>query len=569
MKLNILSLDKRQKKTNALKLITLLFFFFSLEKILTLQSKSSKAISLIGESFLEKTANKGSIKVEDQPLTINLFNNLTFFVGRAEGLVDLKTNQQTVKNKNYYSAVLNFKMNKTDIQNIQDLQLKNQTIKDQRLIELSDFLDYFPNMGRMITENEMSIDLRYLWKCRYQLNNTGNYNYIDTDFITKESSTQHGFKVQFRITDKNIQVPAIREFFDNVVKNCKSTQKSLVALKSTLHKLIVKYLNIKTLMRILRETKDQVQSKTPYIPNKPTVRKFRKNKENNEKNKNLNSNHEVIKDIEPDGHGEDVKGPTLTEVDDDSEAMRLFFIEKGKEALSTNENEEELYEATFLENSKKENKFDTSNNANANVNANANANANAHNSNVVDKNEKKGFFDKSKSFFGNLIDQGKNLVNSIVNPKDVSLPTIPTVPLPTTTSSANNDQKNIHLKKKKKSKKQKKRIIIQKPDLNIPLNKTDITDPITKLELEKQEEDIKNLENQIKEQLTKKQFLDKQLIELETRRATENLNKDVLKNSLSIANENTSKSLKVIEMLSNEVQNLEKTVGELNEKKIQ
>ena len=269
----------RLKKTNALKLITLIFFFFCFDNMPNINSKNLGGLSATEEKFKENEENKMTNKIEDQPLTINLFNNLTYFVGAAEGLLSLKSNQLNIKNKNYYSAVLNFKMNATDIQTIQKLQLKNSIINDKKLVQLNDFLDYFPNMGKMVTDNEMSIDLRYLWKCQYERKVDGLIYTIDTDFITKESSTQHGFKVQFKITDKTTYLPAIKEFFEKMVTNCKSTQKSAIELKRALHKLMVKYLNIKTLMRILKEKK--TGKNTPNFKKIPLPgKKGRENTEN-------------------------------------------------------------------------------------------------------------------------------------------------------------------------------------------------------------------------------------------------------------------------------------------------
>ena len=564
--------DIRQKKTNALKLITLIFFFLCIDKMPNIKTKSLGGDSPSEENFIEKTENKVTNKIEDQPLTINLFNNLTYFVGSAEGLLSLKSDQLNIKNKNYYSAVLNFKMNKTDIQTIQNLQLKNQIIKDKKLVQLNDFLDYFPNMGRMVSDNEMSIDLRYLWKCQYERKVDGLIYTIDTDFITKESSTQHGFKVQFKITDKTTYLPAIKEFFEKMVMNCKATQKSSIELKRALHKLMVKYLNIKTLMRILKEKKEgKSVPKISKIPIKP-VKKSREYEENMKKNSPAHNPNKtrVETEIAPDAHTEDDvnNGETLSEVDDDSEALRLFFIEKGQDALSTFEDEDELIEASFLENSenKLENKNSTISYAKSRLNAELTAAANNANANG-----EKGIFSSAKKLIGSWFGGGSDNKKKEA-PKPTPKPKAAAKPKKTPkTPKSQKTPKNKSAPKKKSNKQKKEKtpadLLIKKPDTKTPLNKTEIRDPVAKLKYDKKEDELKKVEKEINDLQNKKEDLKKNLREMEGKQVSEEQNKDVLKNKLNISRENMKKSKLVISMTQKDNKKLDEKIKTLNDKK--
>lgn len=577
--------DIRIKKTNALKLIGLIFFFFCFNNMPNSFAKSLSEKEAKQENFLEKETNKMQNKIEDQPLTINLFNNLTYFVGSAEGFLSLKSDQLNIKNKNYYSSVMNFKMNKTDIQTIQNMQLKNQIIKDQKLIQLNDFLDYFPNMGRMVSENEMAIDLRYLWKCQYERKIDGLIYTINTDFITKESSTQHGFKVQFKITDKTTYLPAIKEFFEKMVKNCKATQKSSIELKRALHKLMVKYLNLKTLMRILKEKKNGQNPSFNKIPLKPN-KKSRANFENMERNSNMNFNNilkpnstkarisaestmensnQIQNQIAVDSTNleNENNGEAIMEDDDSSEAMRLFFIEKGFSALSNaeDEEEEELFEASFLENSEKEEKEEkkSSNStiqaAKGRISTEFNAQAQAMNANG-----EKGIFSSAKKFIGNLFGGGKKPAPKPAPKKPAAKP----APKP----AAKKPKKNKNLKKKGKKNKTPADLLIKRPDIKTPLNKTEIKDPVALLKYEKKEEELKNKEKSIEEMQNKKEDLKKNLKEMEGKQTSEEQNRDVLKNKLQITRENIKKSKLVISMTQKENKKLLDKIKALNEKKI-
>jgi hypothetical protein len=547
--------DIRIKKTNALKLIALIFFFFCLP--------NTNSKNLAGLSTNEDNENKVSNKIEDQPLQINLFNNLTYFVGSADGLLSLKSNQLNIKNHNYYSAVLNFKMNKTDVDTIQDLQLKNQIIKDQKLVRLNDFLEYFPNMGKMVSDNEMSIDLRYLWKCQYERKVDGLIYTLDTDFITKESSTQHGFKVQFKITDKTTYLPAIKKFFENMVSNCKATQKSAIELKRSLHKLMVKYLNIKTLMRILKEKKNG--KKVPAftkIPLKPT-KKSRENSEvlvktsallpnktRIESDSNSNSNSEEVAVINV--NADDINnGETLTEVDDDSEAMRLFFLEKGHKALSNTENEEELVEASFLENS--ENKLENTNSTMAIAKSRVNEEIKAQAANG-----EKGFFSSAKNLIGGLFGKGK------------AAPAKPT-PKPKTPKAAKQPKAKTPKNKKKSTKPKTPKtpadLLIKRPNTNIPLTKEQIKDPVARIRYDKKEDELKNTEKDITELQTKKADLKKNIKDMQGKQVSEEQNKDILKTKVQIARDNIKKSKLVISMTQKDNKKLQDKIKALTDQK--
>merc|ERR1712151_251840 len=94
-------------------------------------------------------------------------------------------------------------------------------------------------------------------------------------------------------------------------------------------------------------------------------------------------------------------GETLTEVDDDSEALRLFFLEKGRKALSNTEDEEELVEASFLENS--ENKLGNTNSTMAAAKSRVNEEFKAHVANGEN-----GIFSGAKKFIGSLFGKKKD-----------------------------------------------------------------------------------------------------------------------------------------------------------------
>merc|ERR1712032_1369289 len=287
----------------------------------------------------------------------------------------------------------------------------------------------------------------------------------------KESSTQHGFKVQFKILDKTTYLPAIKTFFENMVSNCKATQKSAIELKRSLHKLMVKYLNVKTLMRILREKKKGKSIPFTKIPLKPT-KKTRENFENLQKasalapnktriesdasNRNSNSNIEDVAEINV--NADDINnGETLTEVDDDSEALRLFFLEKGHKALSNTEDEEEFIEASFLENS--ENKMENKNSTVAAHKARVNEEIKAASG-------EKGIFGAAKKFIGGLFGKTK----APKTPAD---------------------------------------LLIKRPNTTVPLTKEEIKDPVARLKYDKKEDELNNTEKDIKELQKKKKILKK------------------------------------------------------------
>merc|ERR1712032_1146907 len=368
----------------------------------------------------------------------------------------------------------------------------------------------------------------------------------------KESSTQHGFKVQFKILDKTTYLPAIKTFFENMVSNCKATQKSAIELKRSLHKLMVKYLNIKTLMRILKDKKKGKNvpafTKIPIKPGK----KSRENTENLEQKAALVPNKTRI-DSDNNNNSEDVaeinvnaddinNGETLTEVDDDSEALRLFFLEKGHKALSNTEDEEEFIDASFLENSeeKMENKNSTVAAHKARVNEEIKA-----------ASGEKGIFGAAKKFIGGLFGKKKDAPKPKANKPKAKTP-----------------------KNKKKSKTPKTKapktpadLLIKRPNTTVPLTKEEIKDPVARLKYDKKEDELNNTEKDIKELQKKKEDLKKNIKDMQGKQVSEEQNRDILKTKLQIAKENLKKSKLVISMTQKDNHKLQDKIKDLTAKR--
>jgi len=265
MKLYILdSLENTSNKKRALGLLTLLFFCFFMENLDFTSSKKTNTV--LEKIAIKNSANlKNNIKnlqtlgVEDQEITINLLNNETTYIGSAKGKLKLKQNQNKVKNKNYYAGVLNVLFNETLIKNLSE-QKKNTTLllmsKDYHL---HDFFEYFPNFGKLLRPHEIEIDLRYIWKCNYTIREDSNTIAVVLDMISKESATQHGFKVEFRVSSEKSKNQVLRDYFDNVMKVCNTTQASAKDLKKELQRLIVKTMNIKKEMELALEQKKKLE----------------------------------------------------------------------------------------------------------------------------------------------------------------------------------------------------------------------------------------------------------------------------------------------------------------------
>jgi hypothetical protein len=250
-------------KTMVFKLFTLLFLFFFMKNTSVINAKNVNFIKneLKNQEEISKLASnnlgKSKIGIEEQEITINLMNNLTYYIGSIKGKIKLKQNQINIKNKNYYASILSLQMNQTEVKNITDEKAKNKAIRLSKFNHLNDFIDYIPNLGKFKSENEIEIDLRYLWRCNYTLREESNSITVLTDFISKESATQHGFKVEFRISSEKNDPNLIRDYFNEMTQLCNSTQTSALELKRQLHKLIVKNINLDTQIKKL-EKKSQI-----------------------------------------------------------------------------------------------------------------------------------------------------------------------------------------------------------------------------------------------------------------------------------------------------------------------
>lgn len=267
MKLSILdSLENTSNKKRALGLFALLFLFFFMENLDMISSKSTKTVfEKIAITNNANLKNKNNIKnlqtlgVEDQEITINLLNNETTYIGSAKGKLKLKQNQNKVKNKNYYAGVLNVLFNETLVKNLNE-QKKNSTLLiKSNDSHLHDFFEYFPNFGKFLRPHEIEIDLRYIWKCNYTIREDSNTIATVLDMISKESATQHGFKVEFRVSSEKSKYQVLRDYFDNVMKVCNTTQTSAKDLKKELHRLIVKTMNIKKEMELAVDQKKKLE----------------------------------------------------------------------------------------------------------------------------------------------------------------------------------------------------------------------------------------------------------------------------------------------------------------------
>ena len=254
MKLNKSTTDiKTTRKNRVLSLLTLIIVFFLINKAETSSAKSSNLLKAnLNNKVKEKnliSKEKAQIKgIEEQDITINILNNETYFIGSAQGKIKLKQNQINVKNKNHYGGVLHLAFNETQVKNLIAEKQNNTQINLSPSNHLNDFFEYFPNFGKMIGKSEMELDLRYIWNCTYAQREESNSVSIILNLISKESATQHAFKVEFRFNSEKNSKELLRDYFENLMKICVITQKSAGELKKELHKLIVRSINIKKLI---------------------------------------------------------------------------------------------------------------------------------------------------------------------------------------------------------------------------------------------------------------------------------------------------------------------------------
>lgn len=247
MKLSKFTIDKKSKTEKCvLSLSTFIFLFLFINNSIFISSKSTNLMKTKSKNrnlvLKEKSTELG---IEEQEITINILNNETYFIGSAKGMIKLKQNQINVKNKNYYGGILNIAFNDTEIKNLTEQKKNNTQIILSKSNHLSDFFDYFPNFGKMINPTEMDLDLRYIWNCTYKYTEHSNSASIVMNMISKESATQHGFKVEFRFNSEKNTKELLRDYFENLMRVCVITQKSAVELKKELNKLIVRSINVK------------------------------------------------------------------------------------------------------------------------------------------------------------------------------------------------------------------------------------------------------------------------------------------------------------------------------------
>jgi chromosome segregation ATPase len=108
-----------------------------------------------------------------------------------------------------------------------------------------DFYDEIPNFGRMIETNTINIDFRYIYSCEFDVKQEETKIKISFRMISKESTSQHVYFIEFLLNPQGNTVEEVKKYFDNISKICLSSQETSNIFKSELARILKENLLLK------------------------------------------------------------------------------------------------------------------------------------------------------------------------------------------------------------------------------------------------------------------------------------------------------------------------------------
>jgi hypothetical protein len=182
---------------------------------------SIMTLNLAARLNLEQTG------VEQQDIAMNILNNETQFVTSRDITIKLVQNVQKVKEINKYVGYWNL------------------GLKTIHANSTHDFLDHIPNFGKLIDDNTVHVDFRYIMGCNFETIEQSNSIKTTFKMMSKESTSQHVYTIELIFQSKDNKIEAIIKYFNDISSICQSTQETADILKSELTQIVKENLSLK------------------------------------------------------------------------------------------------------------------------------------------------------------------------------------------------------------------------------------------------------------------------------------------------------------------------------------
>jgi hypothetical protein len=179
-------------------------------------------------SVMSLKLNIGQTGVEQQDITMNIFNNSTKLMSSA--IVNIKLMQ------------INYPVNGTN-RYVGYWQTSVKSLKPE--VSPFDFIEQLPNFGRLTDKQTVNVDFRYIQGCSFDTKEEANSIKTMFQMISKESTTQHVYGIEFIIPSSNSKVEDVKKYYENVAKICQASADTSNLLKSLLAQILTNNLALK------------------------------------------------------------------------------------------------------------------------------------------------------------------------------------------------------------------------------------------------------------------------------------------------------------------------------------
>ena len=214
------------------------------------------SLSIVLLSFSLRLKNKQTEGVEQQDITMSIFNNATQFVSSNDINVKLVQNIQKVNDTNKYVGYW------------------QTTIKgSHRNFTPFDFLEQIPNFGKLIDKSSVNIDFRYILGCNFESKEESNSIKTSFQMMSKESTSQHVYNIEFILPSAGNNLEEVKKYFDGIAKICLSTQETLDILKSELTYIVKENLSLKRkkAKKIISGKKSKIENNSTFDTNSTDI----------------------------------------------------------------------------------------------------------------------------------------------------------------------------------------------------------------------------------------------------------------------------------------------------------
>lgn len=167
--------------------------------------------------------------VEQHDITMNIYNNSTEFI--SSGIINIKliqVSQQPVNGTNKYLGYWQVIMKSS-----------------QSNITPFEFMEQLPNFGRLVDKQTVNVDYRYIQGCSFDTKEEANTIKTIFQLISKESTTQHVYGIEFILPSANIKIDDVKKYYTNVATICQSTAETSNLLKGQLAQILKDNLALK------------------------------------------------------------------------------------------------------------------------------------------------------------------------------------------------------------------------------------------------------------------------------------------------------------------------------------